>query len=52
MVIFSPQMIAQICPLLWSPKYEKILPIGLVVELSSEQQTSLPNRLALPIVVF
>jgi hypothetical protein len=28
---------------LWIPKYEKIPPMGLVVEVSSEQQTNTPN---------
>ncbi len=37
---------------LWTPRCARTPPIGLVVELSIEQQTNNPNRLTMPIVAF
>jgi hypothetical protein len=50
MVIFSPQAIIQIRPSSVILKCVKILPIGLLVELLSEQQASHPNQLILPTI--
>jgi hypothetical protein len=52
MVILSPQMTPQIRPSFVDSQVCKILPIGPIMELFSEQQISLPNWLALPIAAL